>query len=83
MKSENEIAGESVALGEGGDGFTDDAVETSILSAGPDRAIAVFVNHSDRFSGEFDDVGSNRSVHDALKSVRRSDPQNAAAVFIQ
>src|SRR5438105_8270263 len=83
MKSENEIAGQSVALGEGGDGFTDNAVETSILSAGPDRAIAVFVNHADRFPGEFERIGRQCPVHDALKSARHSDPQNAAAIFIQ
>ena len=84
MNSENEIAGESsVALGKGGDSSTDDAVETSILRAGPDRAVAVFVNDADRFSGEFERVGSECSVHDALKSARRPDPQDAAAVFIQ
>src|SRR5207253_6090327 len=83
MKSENEIARESIALGEGGDGLTDDPVETSILSAGPDRAVAIFVNHADRFSGEFERVGRDCSVHDALQSARCSDPHVAAAVFIQ
>src|SRR6266566_6402525 len=83
MQSEYEVASEAVALCEGSHGRTDDAIETSILSAGPDRAVAVFVNDADHFAGKFERVGRDCPVDDALKSARRSDPQSAAAVFIE
>ena len=62
---------------------TDDAIESSVLSAGPDRAVAVFVDHADHFAGEFVRVRRSVPLTMRCKSARGSDPQSAAAVFIE